>query len=263
MKRFVLFLLLILPTLAHAQEVITSYDPQTLPVINEELRKSSAGISSVRKQIADLLPLDLSLYGSNVTGILPIAAGGTGQDTAQEAIDALLPAQATANGKFLTSNGSASSWGTVASSGYSNVLFQWHGTDIINDAYGVYLNGTKVGANNYLYSNSGTANALADNSFVTLFSTKFIKQAGISTVTVYFYATHTSSGSQPYVDWKCDIGGQSGTVQSSDGSSQLKWRSFTVNVSSLTNGTAYDVVFQLRDTLNTTNTVYDLIAFGS
>jgi hypothetical protein len=45
---------------------------------------------------------------------LSIAKGGTGQTTATLAINALLPSQATANGKFLTSNGSVASWGTVS-----------------------------------------------------------------------------------------------------------------------------------------------------
>lgn len=48
------------------------------------------------------------------TGTLPITAGGTGQTTAQAAIDALLPSQAGNNGKYLTTDGSNASWGTVS-----------------------------------------------------------------------------------------------------------------------------------------------------
>jgi hypothetical protein len=48
-------------------------------------------------------------------GVIPVANGGTGQATAPLAINALLPDQATANGQFLTSNGSVASWGTVTS----------------------------------------------------------------------------------------------------------------------------------------------------
>lgn len=50
-----------------------------------------------------------------------IGKGGTGQVTAQAAIDALLPAQGSANGKYLTSNGTTSSWGTVSSGGVTTV----------------------------------------------------------------------------------------------------------------------------------------------
>src|SRR4051812_17913257 len=59
---------------------------------------------------------------NGVTGTLPIANGGTGQITAQAAIDALLPSQASASGKYLTSNGTTSSWGTVSSGVTSSYL---------------------------------------------------------------------------------------------------------------------------------------------
>ena len=50
---------------------------------------------------------------SSVTGTLPIANGGTGQTTASNAINALVPTQTSNSGKYLTTNGSAVSWGTV------------------------------------------------------------------------------------------------------------------------------------------------------
>ncbi len=65
----------------------------------------------------DVTEANLTL--TSLGGTLSIAKGGTGQVTAQAAIDALLPAQGSASGKFLTSNGSASSWGTVGGSALS------------------------------------------------------------------------------------------------------------------------------------------------
>lgn len=56
------------------------------------------------------------LKSADLTGTVPIAHGGTGQATAQAAIDALLPSQTSNSGKFLTTNGSASSWGTAGAS---------------------------------------------------------------------------------------------------------------------------------------------------
>ena len=50
---------------------------------------------------------------SGVTGTLPIANGGTGQTTAASAINALVPTQTSNSGKYLTTNGTAVSWGTV------------------------------------------------------------------------------------------------------------------------------------------------------
>lgn len=50
---------------------------------------------------------------TQVTGTLPIANGGTGQTTANAALNALLPSQTSNSGKFLTTNGTDTSWGTA------------------------------------------------------------------------------------------------------------------------------------------------------
>lgn len=50
-----------------------------------------------------------------LAGTLAVANGGTGQTTASAAINALLPTQTSNSGKYLTTNGSAASWATVAS----------------------------------------------------------------------------------------------------------------------------------------------------
>jgi hypothetical protein len=50
---------------------------------------------------------------TGVTGTLPIGNGGTGQTTAGAAINALLPAQTSQSGKFLTTNGTDPSWSFV------------------------------------------------------------------------------------------------------------------------------------------------------
>lgn len=54
---------------------------------------------------------------SNVTGTVAIANGGTGQTTAANAINALVPTQAGQSGKVLTTDGSVVSWGTAGGSG--------------------------------------------------------------------------------------------------------------------------------------------------
>lgn len=54
---------------------------------------------------------------SQVTGALPIGNGGTGQTSAANAINALLPSQTGQGGKYLTTDGSTSSWASVAAGG--------------------------------------------------------------------------------------------------------------------------------------------------
>ena len=48
-------------------------------------------------------------------GTLPIAAGGTGQTTANTAFNALAPSQSTNSGKYLTTDGTNTSWNTLPS----------------------------------------------------------------------------------------------------------------------------------------------------
>ena len=54
---------------------------------------------------------------SQVTGTLPVANGGTGQTTTTAAFDGLAPTQTGNSGKYLTTNGSTTSWATVSGGG--------------------------------------------------------------------------------------------------------------------------------------------------
>lgn len=56
---------------------------------------------------------------ADVTGTLPIANGGTGQTSAANAINALVPTQTGQSGKFLSTNGSVVSWATGGGGGGS------------------------------------------------------------------------------------------------------------------------------------------------
>jgi microcystin-dependent protein len=55
-----------------------------------------------------------SLTRSDHTGTLTIASGGTGATSANAAANAILPSQTSNNGKYLTTNGTDTSWGTVS-----------------------------------------------------------------------------------------------------------------------------------------------------
>lgn len=64
----------------------------------------------------------LTSLGTIATGVwngttIAIANGGTGQTTANAALNAFLPSQATNSGKFLTTDGTNTSWATIAGSG--------------------------------------------------------------------------------------------------------------------------------------------------
>ena len=79
-------------------------------------------------QVADVPTLNQNTTGtaSNVTGTVAIANGGTGQTTANTAFNALAPSQTANSGKYLTTDGTNTSWATVASSSNTNAFaFAW------------------------------------------------------------------------------------------------------------------------------------------
>jgi hypothetical protein len=78
----------------------------------------SAGVPTFRAVVAaDIPTLNQNTTGtaSNVTGTVAIANGGTGQTTATAAFNALAPSQTSNSGKYLTTDGTNSSWATVVS----------------------------------------------------------------------------------------------------------------------------------------------------
>jgi len=76
----------------------------------------SAGAPTFRAIVAaDIPTLNQNTTGtaSNVTGTVAIANGGTGQTTATLGFNALAPSQATNSGKYLTTDGTNTSWASV------------------------------------------------------------------------------------------------------------------------------------------------------
>jgi len=77
----------------------------------------SAGVPTFRALVAaDVPTLNQNTTGtaSNVTGTVAIANGGSGQTTANAAFNALAPSQTSNSGKYLTTNGTNTSWATVS-----------------------------------------------------------------------------------------------------------------------------------------------------
>lgn len=62
---------------------------------------------------AGTITASLNGNATNVSGIVNLANGGTGQTTANAGLNALLPSQTSNSGKYLTSDGTNTSWGAV------------------------------------------------------------------------------------------------------------------------------------------------------
>jgi len=80
---------------------------------------------------------------TGVTGTLPIANGGSGQTTATNAFNALAPSQAANTGKYLTTDGTNTSWATVVTGG--GPITQNADSVTANQTIAVGSNGFSVG----------------------------------------------------------------------------------------------------------------------
>lgn len=98
---------------------------------------------------------------NNVTGTVAIANGGTGQTTANAAFNALAPAQTTANGKYLKSDGTNTSWDAIdiSTSDVSGVLLPTNGgTGVNNGSSTITIAGNVTHAGAFTQSFTATGN---------------------------------------------------------------------------------------------------------
>lgn len=97
-----------------------------LPPTGSEVSGDSSNVTTFNFQFPNFAGTHT---GTTVSlGTLSVPGGGTGQTSASSAINALLPTQTGNSGKFLTTNGSASSWGSGNSGTVTSVTFTGDGT---------------------------------------------------------------------------------------------------------------------------------------
>jgi hypothetical protein len=118
------------PTISLAASYGDTQNPYASKTANFVLAapNGSAGIPTFRAIVAaDIPTLNQNTTGtaSNVTGTVAIANGGTGQTTATAAFNALAPSQTSNSGKYLTTDGTNTSWATVASTTTNAYAFAW------------------------------------------------------------------------------------------------------------------------------------------
>jgi hypothetical protein len=125
--------------------------------------------------VAASVPAFLSVTGSPITTsgtlaitlsgtALPVANGGTGQTTATAAFDGLAPTQAGNAGKYLTTNGTTTSWGTVSAGtpAGSNTQVQFNSSGAFGGSSSL-----TYASNNLRVGNSGTDGSLQLGSYGT------------------------------------------------------------------------------------------------
>lgn len=161
------------------------------------------------------------------------------------------------SGQFLQTLGASANpqW---ANGGPSNTLFQYAGSIDQHGTNNGEISPTSLTAastvSNYRFL------CVSGGSYVQIWSTKFLKIASINTVTIY--ARIWSNINTDIPDIKIDIGGQNNHGTSSG--NVPAWITFTIDVSSLTNGTAYDVKASLKETTNSDlSYCANIMGFGS
>lgn len=109
--------------------------------LGQYLRGNGTNVQMSAIQAGDVPTLNQNTTGtaSNVTGVVAIANGGTGQTSANAAINALLPSQTSNSGRYLTTDGTNTSWAVVTgsgtvNSGTQNRLAYYSGTTAVSSA---------------------------------------------------------------------------------------------------------------------------------
>jgi hypothetical protein len=105
---------------------------------------------------------------SGLTTALSIAQGGTGNTTATAAFNALAPSQTGNSGKYLTTNGTSASWGTVSADYVAKAWVNFDGTGAVSiRASGNVSSITDNGTGDYTVN---FTTAVADSNFAYLVS---------------------------------------------------------------------------------------------
>jgi hypothetical protein len=99
------------------------------------------------------------LYGkigltTHVSGTLPIGNGGTGQTTAGAAINALLPAQTSQTGRYLTTDGTNPSWAAVPAPNNGTLTMNVSGTGLSGSAT---FTADQAGASTFTVTSNATS----------------------------------------------------------------------------------------------------------
>ena len=148
------------------------------------------------------------------------------------------------SGQFLKTQGAGANpiWGDNPA--LSNVIYCWLGSDVgTTNVFGM-VEGTSLIPTMSTYTVNYHFFGVYGSTYRTILTGRFVKIAGISTVTIHARIWTADVLRLAYLS--ADIGGQSNSVNTL--SATPVWvTTSTIDVSSLTNGTAYDITIQLKD----------------
>jgi hypothetical protein len=151
---------------------------------------------------------------------LPIASGGTGQVTATAATNALLPAQTSNSGKFLTTDGTNTSWGTASSGTVTSVAFSGGTTGLSSTGGPITTSGTITLGGTLGIANGGTGTS----------STTYVNLASNVTGTLPIANGGTGSTSTTFVSLTSNVTGTLPIANGGTGSTSTTFVDLANNV---------------------------------
>ena len=144
-------------------------------------------------------------------------------------------------------NAANTTWNALGSS-IGNYLFGYHGyVDGNGSSFGeqIALASLTDTTADIMYRYIRSSDASADT-YHNVWSTKWTKISGVNTVTIHARVWGSDGAAGNYSTIKVTIGSVNGEVTGSSGRNTPEWLSFTIDVSSLTNGVTYDVTVAIK-----------------
>lgn len=249
-----------------AEEAISSFDNKNVSVLNEELRLINGKV----RQLNGGLPI------ASTTGILTVSRGGTGQDFSTATADTLAYFDSAGHMAITNSSGGDSSkvlrgdftfsdanenvpialkWGQIDSSTSTSVGI---GTSNVNLLGGLTNHLPPLQGYIYWIFNSASYDDQFQKEPIV-----FEKKSTINTIAGSYYMWEQSGGAGGgggrQVSCYVDIGGNVSTTSTSQSTTPTE-KTWSVDVSGLTNGTKYTIKLMCRDDIQGGNSTIGYVA---
>jgi len=185
---------------------------------------------------------------TGVTGTLPVANGGTGQTTANAALNALLPSQSGNNGKVLATDGTNTTWSTPGAGTVTSVDVSGGTTGLTTSGGPITSSGTVTLAGTLATANGGTGQTTYSDGQLLIGNSS----GGLTKATLTAGTNVSITNGNGAITIAATGGGGGGDVSGP--------ASATANAVVLFDGTTGKIIKDSTQTIATTNTASTVVA---
>lgn len=165
-----------------------------------------------------------------------------------------------AGAKFVAVNAGETGLEFITSPNKSNMLFQYTGQHENQGSNAGEYTGTS------LVPSGETGNyrflQMSGSSYITKCRWKWVKIPGVTTITVHTWIWSVTGGGGE-ANLRINVGSATANVSGTTATHTPEYKSFTIDVSGLVDGTLYDVTADLKDTAGNIAYCSNIIAIGS